>query len=380
MRTLEKGMEKTYEYIVRPSLLGLVGNDPERLHNAFLWLAHQIGERERLASAIEKVLTFKDPRLQQNIWGLDFPNPLALAAGFYKNAIGAKAIPVLGVGSGEIGTATPLPQPGYSGQRIWYLFKEKALANRMGFPNDGADIIAGRLEKTGPISVPVIVSIGKGINTRVENAVDDYTYCLQRFYPCSNVSGFSGNVSCPHMLGLRELRSDEEYFRNLISTLKDKIADLASEAGLPKKPLLVKISPDDSEEELRKLLDACLDLGVEGIIAVNTAKTTLFREDINVPIDRECGKSGKPLFKKAVDTVEYVSDYTEGKITIVGVGGIFDAEGAYQMFRAGARLVQVYTGYVYQIWNPFFFYQMNKGIAELMKRDGVSRISDIQKI
>jgi len=225
---LERGMEKIYECIVRPSLLGLVGNDPEILHNALLWFLHQIGEGERLAEAIEKVLTFRDPRLQQNIWGLDFPTPVGIAAGFDKNAIAIKMIAALGVFP-EVGTATPSPQPGYSGQRIWYLFREKALANRMGFPNDGTNIIAGRLEKAGPISVPLIVSIGKGTNTHVENAVYDYIYCLQRFYPCNNVSAISTNLSCPHMLGLRALRS-KEYFRDLISALKDKSINKLYEA------------------------------------------------------------------------------------------------------------------------------------------------------
>ena len=365
---LEEKIGKIYECIARPSLLGLAGNDPEKLHNVFLWLLYQAGKREKLAETIERILTFRDERLQQKIWGLNFSNPLATAAGFDKNGDCAKGIISLGVGFHEVGTVTPLPQSGFARPRIRYLIKEKALRNRMGFPNDGANAVAERLMKMKKLSIPVWINIGKGINTPLDETISDYTLCACKISPAADYfDSFVVNVSCPHMPGLQELRS-EEYFYDLISSLKEEIADIASETGFSEKPLLVKISPDDSEEELGKLLDVCLELGVDGIIAVNTAFT------------ERGGKSGKPIFKKAVGTVKYVSDYTEGKITIVGVGGIFGAKAAYEFFRAGAKLVQVYTGYVYQIWNPFFFYQLNNGIIELMERDGVSRISDIQKV
>jgi len=373
---MERIIKPVYERAMRPVLLELAHNDPEKLHNMFLAGLHQIGRREGLVEIIERALAFEDPALKQEIWGLDFPL-IGMAAGFDKNGIAIRTIAALGVFP-EVGTVTSLPQPGYERERIWYLLKEKALVNRMGFPNDGSSIIAGRLEKTGPISVPLIVNIGKGINTRIEKAVYDYIYCLQKFYPCSNVSAFSVNLSCPHMLGLRELRS-ELYFRDLISALQEKITDLASQIGLPKKPLLVKISPDDSKKELEKLLDVCLDLGVDGIIAVNTASTTLFKEGINAPVDRLCGKSGKPLFKKTVNTVGYISDYTQGKIPIMGVGGIFDAPGAYEMFQAGAWLIQILTGYIYHIYNFWYFYSIKQGLRELMDRDGVKKLSDLRK-
>lgn len=369
--------EIIYGKVIRPFLLKAVHNDPEKLHKAFLSGLHWIGERERFAKAIERILTFKDPALEQKFWGLDFPTPIGLAAGLDKNGKAVRGISVLNVGFHEIGTTTPGPQIGFEQPRIWYLEQDKALINKMGFPNDGADAVARRLIKIKKPLIPVGVNIGKGIDTPIEKAANDYILCLQKLYRCPVVSFFTGNFSCPHMPGMCELQ-EEEYFSDVISAIQGEITELARQTGISKKPFLVKISPDDEKDKLDKLLDVCLELNVDGIIAVNTS---LLREGLKSPNrNREGGLSGKPLFRKAINTVEYVSEYTEGKITIVGAGGISDAGNAYEMFKAGASLIQIYTGFVYNIWKgPFFFREISQGIKEMMGRDGIKRISEIRK-
>lgn len=368
--------EIIYGKAIRPFLLKAVHNDPEKLHKLFLAGIYQIGKRKRLAETIEDILTFRDRALQQKIWGLDFWNPISLAAGFDKNGFGISGIAILGVGFYEIGTLTPEPQKGFSGIRIHYLSEDKALINKMGFPNNGVKAVTNYLNRVKELRLlPLGINIGKGLNTPIENSVEDYLYCLEISYAAGDF--FIANVSCPHMLGLSELR-DKEYFENLIFSLKEKIKELAKETGLGEKPLLVKISPDDKEEKLSELLDVCLKYKVNGIIAVNT---TLSREGLkSVNRNKEGGMSGEPLFRTAVERVKYIDDYTQGKIPIIGAGGIFNASDAYEMLKAGASLIQIYTGFVYNIWKgPFFFREINQGIKELMNRDGIKRISDLRK-
>ena len=365
-----------YEKIIRPFLLKAVHNDPEKLHEMFLTAVHQIGKRQTLVQTLEEFFTFKDDILEQEIWGLKFRNPFGFAAGLDKNGIGVPGFAIFGTGFYEIGTLTPKPQPGFERQRIYYLIEDIGLINKMGFPNDGVIKVVNYLKEVKKLfQQPLAINIGKGIDTPTEKAVNDYLYCLEMSYACGDL--FVVNVSCPHMPGFCELR-EKEYFEELIFSLKEKIKELAKETGLGKKPLLVKISPDDSEEKLNELLDVCLDYKIDGIIAVNT---TLSRKGLkSANREREGGYSGKKLFSTAVRRVRHISNYTQGKIPIIAVGGIYNHMDAYEMFRAGASLIQVYTGFVYQIWKgPYFFYEINKGIKEIMEWDGIKRISDLRK-
>ncbi|MCK4355039.1 quinone-dependent dihydroorotate dehydrogenase [Candidatus Parcubacteria bacterium] len=366
----EKSVSIVYEQLIRPFLLRISGNDPEKLHQVFLSLLHHLGEREGLVRTIETVLTYSDSTLEQNIFGLKFRNPIGIGAGFDKNAVG---VAILGVGFEEIGTITPLFQKGFQPPRIWYLPEDKALINKMGFPNNGTEATVIQLAKIKKSFVPVGINIGKGINTPIEEAVGDYLYCLEKLYPFGDF--FVVNVSCPHMPGLFKLR-EKEYFDDLVCSLIEKIREITGQTGLPEKPLLVKISPDDSRRELNELLDTCLEYHIDGIIAVNT---TLSREGLSISTNKEGGMSGKPLFEKTVNTVRYVNEYVQEEIPIIGVGGIFDAKDAYEVLKAGASLIQTYTGYIYHIYNPFYFYQINKGIKELMDRDGIKNLSDLRK-
>lgn len=367
-----------YKNLVRPVLLKAAGNDPERLHEIFAGTVHWIGKREKLAKRLEESFTFQNELLEQEILGgLHFRNPIGLAAGFDKNAAMVPGISMFGVGFHEIGTITPNPQEGFPRPRIFYLTKDKALINKMGFPNLGSIIVSNYLKEIYGFSIPLIANIGKGIDTSLNFAVRDYLLCLERFYPLPIVSAISVNVSCPHMPGLCQLR-DKDYFENLISSLRDKTRELESETRM-KKPLLVKISPDDSEEKLNELLDICLAYKVDGIITVNTTNTRGELSSKNK--GEQGGLSGKPLFRTAVDRVRYVYKYTKGRIPIIGAGGISNAEDAYEMLKAGASLLQVYTGFVYQIWKgSFFFREINQGIEELMERDGIKHISQIKRL
>lgn len=368
-----------YKNLVRPVLLKAAGNDPEKLHKKFLAMLQWIGKKQRLIIVLERFFTYKNEALQQEILRFDFRNPIALAAGFDKNAAMVPGISVLGVGFHEIGTITPEPRQGFDERpRIHYLAEDEALINKMGLPNLGSDLVSTYLKGISSFSMPLIVNVGEGVDTSIDTSIDlvveGYVSCLETFYPLPIVSAISIDVSCPHMLGFSELR-DEEYFEKLVSSLREKTDELETITGI-KKPILVKISPDDNQEKLNSLLDICLKYKIDGIIAVNTTNSRQGLRSRNK--NKDGGLSGKPLFGTAVDRVRYVYKYTKGTIPIIGVGGIFTSEDAYQMIKAGASLVQVYTGFVYQIWKgPFFFRGINKGLAKLIRRDGCKHISEI---
>jgi len=366
-----------YKKIVRPSLLKFFHGDPEPLHNVFLNSLHYLGGWRELVQTIERLSVFKDEALEQKIWGFNFPNPFALADGFDKNGWALLGIPVLGTGFHIIGTLTPKLQEGFPQQRIYYLEQDEGLINKMGFPNRGVKAVVGYVKEVRNLfPLPLGINIGKGIDTPIEKATNDYLYCLEKAYEVGDF--FVVNVSCPHMPGLCELRG-KEYFGDLIFSLKEKIKELGKQTGLREKPLLVKISPDDSREKISELLNVCLDYEIDGIIAVNT---TSARRGLKSPNRvREGGYSGEKLFSTAVNRVRCVSNYTEGKIPVIGVGGVSSAEDAYEMFKAGASLVQIYTAFAYQIWKgPWFFYELNKGIKELMEQDGFRHISEVRKL
>jgi len=382
-RVLTEGgvVEKSYEQAVRPLLLKITGNDPEPLHDAFVFFLRLASEWKGLAEAIENVSTFRDRALEQRICGLDFRNITGVACGFNKNVRLTPAVTMLGVGFDEIGTVTPPPQKGSPRPRIEYLIEDRAFRNWMRLPNDGMEVVAGRLEKAGPISVPVIVSIGMGINTPLECAVREYLLGLRRFYICDNANIVSVNASCPHMDDFSKLR-EKEYFRELISALKLESKELSKETGLPEKPIFMKLSPDDDEVKLDELLGICLDYGVDGIIVVNT---TLSRQRLKIRTGSEGGISGEPLFPEAVARVKHTSDYcrehSSREMPIIGAGGVFSAKDAYKMLKAGAWLIQSYTGFVYNIWRFFWFFrQINKGVLKMMERDGFRHISEIRKL
>jgi len=385
-RTIERALtegglvEKSYEQ-VRPLLLKIAGNDPEPLHNAFVFSLRLANEWKGLAETVENISTFRDRALEQRICGLDFRNITGVACGFNKNALLTPAVTMLGISFDEIGTATPPPEKGSPRPRIEYLVQDRAFRNWMRFPNNGMEVIASRLEEAGPVSIPVMASIGKGVKTSIEKATEDYLRCLRRFYACPPVSIFSINLTCPHIEDFKCLRK-EEYFRELVLALKLENRELSRETGLSEKPIFMKLSPDDDEAELDKLLGICLDYEIDGIIAVNTTNS---RVGLKSETGSEGGISGSPLFPKALARIEYASGYcrehSSREMPIIGAGGVFSAKDAYKMLKAGAWLIQSYTGFVYNIWRFFWFFrQINKGVLELMERDGFRHISEVRKL
>jgi len=291
--------------------------------------------------------------LERKLWGITFPNPVGLAAGFDKDARYTDALACLGFGFIEIGTVTPRPQPGNPQPRLFRLPDDRALINRMGFNNDGAANAAARLKKR---KEPVIIggNIGKNKDTPNENAGDDYEKGFRELYDV--VDYFVVNVSSPNTPGLRELQ-DKEPLTQLLNRLQ------AINRQLSNKPLLLKIAPDLTNEQLDDIIEIVRSTKLAGIVATNT---TISREGLNTPVTEVTsigagGLSGAPLTQRATEVVKYIHTNSKGEIPIIASGGIFTAADAQEKLDAGASLVQVYTGFIYE--GPGIAKKICKGLA-----------------
>lgn len=292
-----------------------------------------------------------DDRLAVAAMGLEFPNPVGVAAGFDKNAEVPAGLAALGFGHVEVGGVTAEPQPGNPRPRLFRLAEDRGLVNRMGFNNDGADAVGERLVPSRLPDVPVGVNIGKSKAVPLEAAAEDYRYTYEQVTPGEY---FVVNVSSPNTPGLRELQ-DREHLERILGTLTD------AGAG----PLLVKLSPDLARAAVEEALAVVDDFGLDGVVAVNT--TTDRPEGLASPNRAEAGGlSGKPLANRATERVRFVAERTD--VPVVGVGGVFTAEDAYEKLRAGASVVQLYTGLVYE--GPSIARDINEGLLDLLERDG----------
>lgn len=309
------------------------------------------------------------PLLSQTLWGLEFANPVGLAAGLDKNGEAVPAFSSIGFGFVEVGTVTPRPQPGNDKPRLFRLPEDEALINRMGFNNIGIDGMAANLRAASAHrTVPVAVNIGKNKTTPNERAEDDYRQCLAALYPLADL--FVVNISSPNTPDLRKLQHGGDL-RRLLAAASAELARQAERHGGPPKPLLVKIAPDLSEDELRETVGIIADSGVSGIVATNT---TVARPNLQSAHGGESGGlSGRPLFHKSTGIIRSIYRLTEGKLPIVGCGGIFSAEDAYEKIRAGASLVQLYTALIYR--GPGLVREVNRGLGERLQRDGFTHIS-----
>jgi dihydroorotate dehydrogenase len=277
--------------------------------------------------------------------GLKFPNRVGLAAGLDKNAAYLNELGALGFGFIEIGTVTPLPQPGNDLPRLFRLKKDESLINRMGFNNEGVEVVAERL-KNRPKGLIVGGNIGKNKITPNENAVQDYLICFEKLY--NLVDYFVVNVSSPNTPNLRELQ-DKKPLMEILSRLIES-RNTFIKKDFPHKPILLKIAPDLSLEQLDDVVEIVNETGIEGIVATNT---TISREGLktNKSIVDEIGAgglSGKILSHKSTDVIKYINQKSEGKIPMIGVGGIYNEESAMRKIEAGASLVQLYTGFIYE--------------------------------
>src|SRR6478672_11436299 len=321
----------TYETFVRPLLFSL---DAETAHHLTIALLQRASH---FVPALRVLRSFQPSPKPKTLFGLNFPNPIGLAAGLDKNGVALPAWTVLGFGFIEIGTVTAKAQPGNPKPRIFRLPEQQALINRLGFNNDGADAIARRLaalrESGRWPTVPVGINIGKSRATPLEQATDDYLYSFRVLRDFADY--ITVNVSSPNTPGLRGLQQPEK--------LSELLHAIGSEAGTTPKPLVLKISPDVSDVELKAILAVCEENGVSGIIATNT---TLDHSSILPQLDQAGGLSGAPLRVKSTALVREI--VAQSKIPVIASGGIFDAESARQKFQAGAQLVQLYTGLIYR--------------------------------
>ncbi len=340
--------------------------DPERAHHLALGLLQQLAQMPSLLKLWQHWQPLEHAALQMQVAGLHFPNPVGLAAGFDKNATAIAAFQALGFGFVEVGTVTPRPQVGNPLPRLFRVPTDEAVINRMGFNNDGASVVARRLRHP-PDRTPIGVNLGKNAETPLEKALDDYCSCLQELFDVG--SYVVVNVSSPNTPGLRALQSSGNL-RRLLRGVQDCNQALARLRQVRPRPLFVKIAPDLQAHELDDIVEAVQACALDGIVATNT---TTSREGLTTVIAEAGGLSGRPLRQRSTDVIRYVYRRAEGRIPLIGVGGIFSAEDAYEKICAGASLVQLYTGLIYR--GPGLPHQINKGLLHLLQRDGLTHLS-----
>ncbi len=346
-----------YKLIVRPLLFRL---QPETVHHLVVKMLQWGFAIPGVRAMVGKHFRYEDPAMETELFGLRFPNRVGLAAGFDKQANVYNHLAAFGFGHIEIGTVNPLPQPGNTKPRLFRLPKDEALVNRMGFNNPGVDAFVENIRKEKP-NVIIGGNIGKNTLTPNDNAIDDYLVCFNKLYDW--VDYFVVNVSCPNVEGLDKLQDKTELIKIL-----DKI-NAASLLKPKRKPILLKIAPDLSPALLDDIIHVVETTRVEGIIATNTTTTRdgLFTDSTSIEKIGRGGLSGKPLKDRSTQTIKYLYDKTEGKIPIIGVGGIMSPEDALEKIKAGASLVQIYTGFIYE--GPGLVKKINKRIAEALKRN-----------
>jgi dihydroorotate dehydrogenase len=316
---------------------------------------------------ISKAFFFDDHSLETDLFGLHFKNPVGLGAGFDKNALYLRELEVLGFGFIEVGTVTPLPQSGNEKPRLFRLPEDNALINRMGFNNDGVEAVSKRLGRWREKSdsrhqTPGIIiggNIGKNKITPNEEAWKDYKICFNALF--EHVDYFVVNVSSPNTPGLRELQ-EKESLRKILSQLQHINSGKAGQ-----KPLLLKIAPDLSKEQLDDIIALTFEVQLEGIVATNT---TIRREHLKTSVEKirsigAGGLSGKPLMERSTEVLRYLIQQTNGNIPVIASGGIFTGTDAREKFDAGASLVQVWTGFIYE--GPSIAKNICKYIAEIRK-------------
>jgi len=323
--------------------------DPEKVHHLtfnFLKFFFKIPFTKGLTKSI---FSIDDRRLERNFFGLTFKNPVGLAAGFDKNARLFDEFSNYGFGFVEIGTVTPKPQAGNSKKRLFRLKEDEAIINRMGFNNDGVKVIAERLRKRKS-DIIIGGNIGKNKTTLNEHAVDDYLICFNELFHV--VDYFVVNVSSPNTPNLRELQ-DKEPLTRLLSTLQKENHKKESS-----KPILLKIAPDLSDDQLFDIIDIVKITGIDGVIATNT---TISRDNLVSDNRNETGGlSGKPVKDRSTEVIRFLSEKSNKAFSIIGVGGIHSAKDAQEKLDAGADLVQIFTGFIYE--GPALVKEINRSL------------------
>jgi dihydroorotate dehydrogenase len=355
-----------YKKLLRPLLFRLSAENAHHLTLQSLSMAEKIPGGVSLLRMLYGMK--KQNELTVKLGGIEFPNPIGLAAGLDKNAAAVSAFSSMGFGFIEVGTITPKEQPGNPLPRLFRLPVDTAIINRMGFNNVGTDQMAANLIKAKPFKIPVAVNIGKNKATANEDAVEDYRACIRQLYDEGDF--FVVNISSPNTPGLRSLQHGEEL-SNLLEAVKDEMSMQRKRFNGSDKPIWVKIAPDVSSEELSYMIETIVQSGIFGVIATNT---TLSRNGLHhINASEAGGLSGKPLTSRSTEVIRQIYKQTNGKLPIIGSGGVFTAEDAYDKIRAGASLVEVYTALIYE--GPSLIKRLNKGLLQLLQRDGYSHVS-----
>lgn len=389
-----------YQVLLRPILFSGFKADPEWLHQqsfkALAWLerTYRTQSSQWLRTQIHRSYCLEDVRLQQTLWNITFPNPLGLAAGFDKDGVASGLWSDFGFGFAELGTVTFHPQPGNPRPRLFRLLPDRAVLNRMGFNNQGAAVMAETLKRrwqepdrkgwgnrgdegdeTGQRSpspcssfhCPLGINLGKSKITPLEEAAQDYLNSFRLLKDWGDY--FVVNVSSPNTPGLRSLQ-DKAQLAPILQALQQENSD--------HKPLLVKIAPDLEWEAIADVLELAQQYHLAGIIATNTTirrdglKTQIIEKTGNLVTEEAGGISGAPVRERSTEVIRFIYQETQGKLPIIGVGGIFTAEDAWEKITAGASLIQVYTGWIYE--GPWMVRRMLQGLLQKLDVEGLESI------
>ncbi|HEY9846560.1 MAG TPA: quinone-dependent dihydroorotate dehydrogenase, partial [Candidatus Caenarcaniphilales bacterium] len=359
-----------YRAGIRPLLFSGLKADPEWVQRQVIQLCAQIEKSGNqtplrwLQDQIQHAYSLNNPQLSQKLWELNFPNPVGLAAGFDKDGVAASVWSSFGFGFAELGTVTFHAQPGNPRPRLFRLPLDQAALNRMGFNNQGAAQMAATLKQSQTCRNPIGINLGKSKVTPLDQAVEDYlgSFCLLKDLG----DYFVVNVSSPNTPGLRSLQATEQLGPILAALQQENKAE---------KPLLVKISPDLEWEEILGILQLAQTHQLAGIIATNTTiqrndlKTQFVKTTGNRVTQEAGGLSGVPLRQRSTEVIRFIWQQTQGKLPIIGVGGIFTAEDAWEKITAGASLVQIYTGWVYE--GPWMVRRILQGLQQKLAAQGL---------
>jgi dihydroorotate dehydrogenase len=378
-----------YQSGIRPILFSALKADAELLHHQVLgllsWLEHTSEHPFGywVQTRLQQTYCLSDSRLKQSLWGLEFPNPVGLAAGFDKDGVAASIWGAFGFGFTELGTVTLQAQPGNPRPRLFRLIEDKAVLNRMGFNNQGAQALAQRLERlnvqtlpvessnlqSSRLTIPLGINLGKSKITPLEEAAADYLGSFRLLKDWGDY--FVVNVSSPNTPGLRSLQDAAQL---------SVIVDALQQENKSQKPIFVKIAPDLEWEAIADVIHLAQTHQLSGIIATNTTigrdilKTRII-EKTGKPVEQEAGGiSGAPLRQRSTEVIRFIYKQTQGQLPIIGVGGIFTADDAWEKITAGASLIQVYTGWVYE--GPWMIRRILAGLLDKLEERGLTSISE----
>ncbi len=353
--------------LLKPLLFAL---HPENIHEKILALGRVASKHPALLNGVRAIFYLEDERLQTQVGNLRFPNPIGLAAGFDKNAEAVPLLESLGFGAVEVGTVTPKGQAGNEKPRLFRLLADRAIINRMGFNNEGIGAMTHRLQRLKK-NIPLGINLGKNKSTPNEEAVQDYALLLEKAYPFGDY--FVLNISSPNTPGLRGLQ-EIENLKPLLRGLLQQRDQLAATGGKTK-PLWLKLAPDLQSDELQAICQLALELRLDALVLTNT---TVTRPNLTSPLSIETGGlSGKPLRALSNQRLAEAALFTQGRIPLVAVGGIFNAHDVIEKLRLGASFVQVYTSLIFE--GPGLIKNLKSNLLKLMEQEGLKSLDQFPR-